>query len=71
MNTTATFQRMMDDLVIGMAFVKVCLDDMVAFSKIMADHITHMQKTIQLLSKNGMKLRLQKCEFAQSKIGFL
>lgn len=71
MNAPSTVQRMMDKLVIRMPFIKVYFEEVVVFSETMADYVVQVHQAIQLLCKNRLRLRLENCNFAQSKIPVL
>lgn len=68
MNAPSTLQRMMDQLMGDIPFVKVYLDDVVIFSKTMAEHIEHLRLVIGLVSQHGLKIKISKCEFAKETV---
>ncbi|KAK5670272.1 hypothetical protein QVD99_8720 [Batrachochytrium dendrobatidis] len=72
-NAPAQFQRMMNDLfreMIGKN-VLVYLDDIVIYSENMQEHKTHVRKVFQVLRKNLLFCKPEKCHFYQTKITYL
>src|SRR6266542_3206134 len=70
---SATFQRLMTK-VLGpylYDFVMVYLDDIIIFSQIMDEHLQHMRKVLEALRQAGLKLKLEKCEFAKKQLKYL
>jgi RNase H-like domain found in reverse transcriptase/Reverse transcriptase (RNA-dependent DNA polymerase)/Aspartyl protease/Zinc knuckle len=72
-NAPATFQRLMDSLFSGLIgkSVVVYLDDLNIYSKTFEDHLEHLQEVFNILQKAGLKLKPQKCVFAQKNLKFL
>src|SRR6266536_4113037 len=69
----ATFQRLMTK-VLGpylFDFVMVYLDDIIIFSQIMEEHLQHMRKVLEALRQAGLKMKLEKCEFAKKQLKYL
>jgi hypothetical protein len=52
-------------------FALVYLDDIIVFSKTEDDHIRHLRTVFDLLAKEGLKLKLSKCDFFKTKIKYL
>ena len=71
MNAPATFQRMMDEILQDLDFVKVYIDDIVIYSKTKEDHLMHLQKTLELLHDHGLKLKLKKSSFMMPEVVLL
>jgi hypothetical protein len=72
-NAPATFQRLMDSLfsdLIGKNVV-VYLDDLNIYSKTFEEHLDHIQEVFNILQKAGLRLKPQKCTFAQKNLKFL
>ncbi|KAI9560471.1 hypothetical protein GHT06_014495 [Daphnia sinensis] len=72
-NAPATFQRLMN-LVLDEVLHKyalVYLDDVIIFSNSLEDHLTQLNHVIQLLGQAGLKIKPEKCEFAQREIIYL
>ena len=72
-NAPAVFQRAMDKLLTGLIGVSVCvyLDDIIVFSKNMADHEKHLQCVFDRLRSAGLRLQPTKCTFGQSVVKLL
>ena len=72
-NAPASFQRALDVILAGYKWQTclVYLDDVVIFSKTVADHIGHVDTILSALSAAGVSLRLEKCEFFTSEITYL
>src|SRR6266545_2688963 len=69
----ATFQRLMTK-VLGpyiYEFVMVYLDDIIIFSQTMEEHLQHMRKVLEALRQAGLKLKLEKYEFAKKQLKYL
>ncbi len=72
-NAPATFQRLMNHVLhdhLG-EFVMVYLDDVVIYSKNMAEHMRHLDWVLGQLKWAGLKIKVEKCEFAKSEIKLL
>ena len=69
----STFQRTMNMILASVLgkHTLAYLDDIVVYSKSFDEHLQHLEETLTLLSKAGMKLNLSKCSFAQKSIKFL
>ena len=46
-------------------FVMVYLDDIIIFSQTMKEYLQYMRKVLEALRQAGLKLKLEKCEFAK------
>ena len=72
-NAPATFQRLMATLFAGRewSFVFIYLDDLLVVSRSFEEHVEHLGKVFQKLEEANLKLKPQKCKFAQEKIEYL
>ena len=72
-NAPATFQRLMNKLFSGRdwSFVFVYLDDLLIVSQSFEEHLVHVEKVLHRLQEAGLRLKPQKCAFAQSEIKYL
>ena len=52
-------------------FVMVYLDDIIIFSQTMDEHLQHIKKVLEALRQAGLKLKLEKCEFAKKQLKYL
>ncbi|KAF9760902.1 Retrovirus-related Pol polyprotein from transposon [Nosema granulosis] len=72
-NAPATFQRTMDKI-LGEergAYVLPYLDDIVIYSRSLADHERHVLAVLEKLKDAGVRLNRKKCKFAQKEIKIL
>lgn len=70
-NAAQTFQRMMDHICAGLDFVFVYLDDILVASASHSQHATHLRLLFDRLSKHGLRLHPEKCEFGKASLNFL
>ncbi len=52
-------------------FVIAYLNDIMIYSKILKEHVSHVSKVLECLNKRNLHLKPKKCEFHQEKIDFL
>lgn len=71
MNAPFTFQKYMDHVFKGITCVRIYLDDIIIHSKTFDQHILDIQNILEILSTNGIKLKLSKCLFGYTKIQYL
>ena len=73
-NSPATFQAMMNmifqDLIIARK-ITVYMDDILIFSKSMAEHVLIINQVLQILHNNNLYLKPKKCEFYKNKLNYL
>ena len=73
-NSPATFQVMMNmifrDLIITRK-IMVYIDNILIFSKSMAEHILIINQVLQILHDNDLYLKPEKCEFYKEKLNYL
>eukprot|EP00253_Pinus_taeda_P025542 PITA_25542 len=72
-NTPTTFIQVMNDIVQPFIddFVLVYLDDILVFSKSWSEHVCHVKKVLDVLKKEKLFVKLSKCEFAKTSLGYL
>jgi len=70
-NEGQTFQRLMDQVLAGLPFVFVYLDDILIASQEETAHLQHLREVLALLRSNGLVLNANKCEFGLSSVEFL
>ncbi|OIR58534.1 MAG: uncharacterized protein A8A55_0683 [Amphiamblys sp. WSBS2006] len=70
-NSSAIFQKAMDDIFVGLDFVAVYIDDIVVFSSTYDEHLVHLEEVFRRFIGVGGKLNTSKCELIQRKIKFL
>ena len=72
-NAGVTYQRLMNKVfkaLIGRT-MEVYVDDMITKSKILKEHVRHIEETFRLLRKYKMKFNLEKCAFGVESGKFL
>jgi len=72
-NAPATFQRLMDTVLMGLNF-EICLtylDDIIVFSKDLSSHLDRLLQLFQRLREAKLKLKPSKCKIMQSSVAFL
>ncbi len=52
-------------------FVMIYLDDIVIYSKSMTEYVKHLDWVLGQLKQAGLKIKVEKCEFAKSEIKLL
>ena len=66
-----TFQRFMDQVMRGLPYCFIYLDDLLVPSPNMATRLEHLTKIFRLLSAHDILINLQTCEFAVPSLDFL
>ena len=70
-NAPATFQRLMEVMLAGLAR-KICLvylDDVLVVGKTLEEHNQNLTKVLERFWKAGLRLKVKKCNFAQAEVG--
>ena len=70
-NAAQTFQRLMDDVVRGLPFVLVYIDDVLIASANEDEHEAHLRQLFDRLHKYGIVINPLKCVFGVSSLSFL
>ncbi|KAL0454954.1 UNVERIFIED_CONTAM: Retrovirus-related Pol polyprotein from transposon.6 [Sesamum latifolium] len=72
-NAPATFSTLMNQVLHGFfnEFVVVYLDDIVIYSRTLAEHVEHLRQVLARLCKYELYAKVSKCSFAQEIISFL
>ena len=72
-NAPAVFQALVNDVLRDMLnqFVYVFLDDILIFSRGMAEHTHHVQLVLRRLLENSLYVKAEKCEFHVKTVSFL
>ncbi|XP_026399186.1 uncharacterized protein LOC113295041 [Papaver somniferum] len=72
-NAPATFQSLMNDVFRPYLrkFVLVFFDDILIYSKSLAEHLKHLKIVFELLRTDKLFLKKYKCDFAKTSIGYL
>ena len=69
----ATFMRVMNDVLRPFIddFLIVYLDDILFFSKTWEDHVKHVKRTLDVLKRENIYVKLSKCEFGKTYLNYL
>ena len=72
-NAPADFQRFINDVLHPFldAFCTAYLDDILIYSESLEEHQEHVKKVLQALSKVGLHLKPEKCEFHKTEVKYL
>ena len=70
-NASQSFQRFMDELFGQLPFVFVYIDDILIYSANEEEHLQHLKVVFEILSKNNLKVGIEKCSFIKREMEFL
>jgi hypothetical protein len=72
-NASATFMRLMDDILrpFTNSFVVVCLDDILIFNHTWEEHLHHIRQVLQTLRQHKLCTNLEKCTFGMTQVQYL
>ena len=72
-NAPADFQCFINDVLHPFldAFCIAYLDDILIYSKTLEEHQAYVKKVLEALSKVGLHLNLEKCEFHKTEVKYL
>ncbi|GFT56041.1 retrovirus-related Pol polyprotein from transposon 17.6 [Trichonephila clavipes] len=70
-NEPQTFMRFMHEVLRGLPFCFVYLDDILCYSENAEEHRSHLRTIFQRLSSYGLKLNISKCVFGVTELIFL
>jgi cleavage and polyadenylation specificity factor subunit 1 len=70
-NAAQTFQRFMDEVLRGLDFCFAYLDDILVFSRSLAEHEDHLRALFGRLQKYGILVNPAKCVFSAPEVTFL
>ena len=70
-NAGQTFQRMIDQVLLGLPFVFTYLDDILVASSSPENHMHHLKEVFKRLSENSLIISLEKCVFGADQVDFL
>ncbi|GFV97662.1 retrovirus-related Pol polyprotein from transposon 17.6 [Trichonephila clavipes] len=70
-NAPQTFMRFMHQVLRGLPFCFVYLDDILCYSENAEEHRSHLRTIFQRLSSYGLKLNISKCVFGVTELIFL
>lgn len=69
-NAQSTFLRVMNETFIPFLddFVHVYLGDILVFNRTWEDHMSHVEKVLEVLKKEKMYFKIPKCEFCKTSL---
>jgi hypothetical protein len=67
-NAPSVFMAAMNDVLQGLSFVSVYLDDILIFSKTPEEYTSHVETVLKRFKEHGFFLKLSKCDFFQTSI---
>ena len=69
-NAPATFQTVVNDLFREALYkyILAYLDDLLIYSKTLAEHIRHLRSVLEVLRKAQLRCKMSKCKFAQTEV---
>ncbi len=71
-NAPAIFQKIMSKVLRECVdFAVVYIDDILIFSELVEDHVSHCRKVLNAIRCRGLKLKKEKCVWGKSKVEFL
>lgn len=72
-NAPSTFQRVMDNILRGVASEQCCtyLDDIIVFSTSLAEHIQRLEAVFKRLRSANLKIQLDKTDFLKREVAYL
>ena len=72
-NVPAMFQCLMQNCLreLNLQFTLIYLDNVIVYSRMQEDHLTHLQAVLDCFTHHGLKLKLSKCHFFKENITYL
>ena len=72
-NAPATFQHLMQNCLreLNLQFTLIYLDNVIIYSRMQEDYLTHLQAVLDRFTHHGLKLKLSKCHFFKENIPYL
>jgi hypothetical protein len=72
-NASTTCQKIINDALRQYLdrFIIAYLNDIMIYSKILKEHVSHVSKVLKCLNRRNLHLKLEKCEFHQEEVDFL
>ncbi|XP_068250323.1 uncharacterized protein [Palaemon carinicauda] len=69
-NAEATFQRLIDGILVVLPFCVCYVDDILVFSSSKEEHLRHLCIVLNCLQQNGLVVRYDKCTFDAIEVSF-
>lgn len=70
-NAAQTFQRHIDEVLRGLDFIYVYIDDICVASTNIDEHLRHLEIVFKRLRQHNLTINLAKCKFGQDSVKFL
>nr|VZI21857.1 unnamed protein product [Spirometra erinaceieuropaei] len=70
-NAAQSFQRFIDDILRGLSFTYVYIDDILVASSSAEEHALHLRQIFDHFQQHGLQLNVDKCIFGVSSLDFL
>nr|VZI43255.1 unnamed protein product [Spirometra erinaceieuropaei] len=70
-NAAQSFQRFIDDILRGLSFTYVYIDDLLVVSSSTEEHASHLRQIFDRFQQHGLQLNVNKCIFDVSSLDFL
>ncbi|BHF67513.1 hypothetical protein SprV_0301054000 [Sparganum proliferum] len=70
-NAAQSFQRFIDDILRGLSFTYVYIDDILVANSSAEEHASHLRQIFDRLQQHGLQLNVEKCTFGVSSLDFL
>nr|VZH96746.1 unnamed protein product [Spirometra erinaceieuropaei] len=70
-NAAQSFQRFVDDILRGLSFTCVYIDDILVASSSAEEHASHLRQILDRFQQHGLQLNVNKCIFSVSSLDFL
>ena len=70
-NAGQTFQRMMDNVLAGLDYTFVYLDDVLVASPDHKKHAEHLREVLARFSQHGLVLNAEKCQLGVNQLDYL
>jgi hypothetical protein len=70
-NALVFFQRVMDQVLKGVDFLKCYIDDVLVHNKGLLQHLAHLEELFKKFHEVNMNIHLKKCEFVVTSIVYL
>ncbi|BHF62300.1 hypothetical protein SprV_0200528200 [Sparganum proliferum] len=70
-NSAQSFQRFIDEVLRGLSFNYVYIEDILGASSSAEEHASHLRRIFDRLQQHGLQLNVKKCTFGVSSLDFL
>jgi len=70
-NSSSSFQRLLDHITRDLPYVRTYIDDIVVFSQSEQEHVRHVATLLQTLQRHGLKCNPEKIQLAAGEVDYL